>query len=64
MTMSDTRHEQARLLQRIRELTLELRSLEQRGGPDIDLMERELERLRWRLAIVARRAAGELETAA
>jgi hypothetical protein len=64
MTMSDTRHEQGRLLQRIRELTLELRSLEQRGGPDIDLMERELERLRWRLAIVARRAAGELETAA
>jgi hypothetical protein len=64
MTMSDTRHEQARLLQRIRELTLELRSLKQRGGPDIDLMERELERLRWRLAIIARRAAGELETAA
>ena len=62
--MSNSRQELTRLLRRIQELTLELRSLEQQGGPDVDLMERDLERLRWRLAIVARRSALEMETAA
>jgi ABC-type phosphate transport system auxiliary subunit len=52
------RQEVTRRLQRIKELTHELHSLEQRGGPDVDLMEQELERLRWRLAVVVRKAAG------
>jgi hypothetical protein len=58
MTMATTRHqaqqEVARLLQRIRMLAHELRTLERRGGPDADLKERELERLRWRLAAIVR----------
>ena len=49
------REEVARLLRCIRALTNELRGMEQRGGPDVDLKERELERLRWRLAAAARR---------
>jgi hypothetical protein len=61
MTMAKTRHhaqqEALRLLERIRALTQELRSMHQRGGPDVDLKERELERLRWRLAEAVRRTA-------
>lgn len=61
MRMAKTRHqaqqEALRLLHRIRTLTQELRSMEQRGGPDVDLKERELERLRWRLADAVRRTA-------
>jgi hypothetical protein len=61
MAMPKTRHqaqrEVFRLLQLIRTLTHELRSMEQRGGPDVDLKERELERLRWRLAEAVRRTA-------
>jgi hypothetical protein len=53
-THPETTREVARLLERIRALTRQLRSLEQRGGPDVDLKERELERLRWRLATVVR----------
>jgi hypothetical protein len=49
------REEASRLLRCIQALTRELRSLDYRGGPDVDLKERELERLRWRLAAVARR---------
>jgi hypothetical protein len=49
------RQEASRLLRCIDLLTRELRSLQHRGGPDVDLKERELERLRWRLAAVARR---------
>jgi hypothetical protein len=60
MTMAKTRHqaqrEVARLLQRIRMLTHELRTLERRGGPDVDLKVRELERLRWRLAAIVRQS--------
>ena len=62
--MSGSQREQIRLLRRIRTLTRELRSLDERGGPDVDLMEREVERLRWRLAVVVRRATRELESAA
>jgi hypothetical protein len=51
------RQEVTRLLQRIRSLTLELRSFPHRGGPDVDLKVRELERLRRRLALVARNTA-------
>jgi hypothetical protein len=51
------RQEVTRLLRRIRSLTLELRSFQQRSGPEIDLKLRELERLRWRLALVARHTA-------
>jgi hypothetical protein len=61
MTMTATRYESRDevlcLLGRIEALVLRLRSHEQRGGPDVDVMERELERLRWRLAAAARRSA-------
>jgi hypothetical protein len=61
MTMTaarnEPRHEVLCLLGRIEALVLRLRSHDQRGGPDVDLMERELERLRWRLAAAARRSA-------
>jgi hypothetical protein len=41
----------------MKELRRELKSLDPRGGPDVDLKERELERLHWRLAAAVRRAA-------
>jgi hypothetical protein len=52
----ESRQEVTRLLHRIETLIAELRSMEQRGGPDVDLEERELERLRWRLATFVRQA--------
>jgi hypothetical protein len=59
------RQEVTRLLQRIRTLTLELRTLRLRGGPGIRRKERELDRLRRRLALVApRTASGYLGAAA
>jgi hypothetical protein len=59
------RQEVTRLLQRIRTLTLELRTLRLRGGPGIRRKERELDRLRRRLALVApRTASGDLGAAA
>jgi uncharacterized coiled-coil DUF342 family protein len=54
MTTRTERNETAQLLARIETLIRELRSMEQRGGPDVDLKERELERLRWRLAAAVR----------
>jgi hypothetical protein len=53
----EARHEVTRLLRRIQRLVLELRELEQRGitGPAVEAKERLVERLRWRLAAVARR---------
>jgi hypothetical protein len=54
MTTLRERNEIAHLLARIEALIRELRSMEQRGGPDVDLKERELERLRWRLAAIVR----------
>jgi hypothetical protein len=56
-TRNESRHEVLCLLGRIEAVVLRLRSHDQRGGPDVDLMERELERLRWRLAAAARRSA-------
>jgi hypothetical protein len=53
-TQQESRHEVMRLLERIRVLTRELDFKDARGGPDVDLRERELERLRWRLAAVVR----------
>lgn len=49
----------ARLLRQIQALTQELRMLRLRGTaePDLHAKERALEQLRWRLAMVARRAA-------
>jgi hypothetical protein len=49
------------LLEQIQALTLELHRLRLRGGGDAALHEQEraLERLRWRLAAAARRAAAE-----
>jgi hypothetical protein len=65
MTGHQAQQEALRLLQRVRTLTQELRSMEKRGGPDVDLKERELERLRWRLAEAVRRtASGDLGAAA
>lgn len=51
--------ELTRLIRQMKGLTLELKALRQRGGGDRELRakERALERLRWRLAAVARRAA-------
>ena len=64
MTMRDrtwearkARREVTQLLRRMKELRRELKSLDPRGGSDVDLKERELERLRWRLAEAVRRAA-------
>jgi hypothetical protein len=53
------RRDVAQLLRQIRALTLELRTLRLRGtkAPDLRDKERALEQLRWRLAVVARRAA-------
>jgi hypothetical protein len=63
MTGHQAQQEALRLLQRVRTLTQELRSMEKRGGPDVDLKERE--RLRWRLAEAVRRtASGDLGAAA
>jgi hypothetical protein len=62
-----SRREIARILQRIRALTLELKGLEQRGASqaELDAKGRALERLRWRLAVAARREAhDDLGTAA
>jgi hypothetical protein len=54
--MDSRGHEVIQLLRRIEALIGDLRAMEQRGGPDVDLKERELERLRWQLAIVVREA--------
>jgi acyl-coenzyme A thioesterase PaaI-like protein len=53
------RRELTRLIRQIQALTLELDALRLRGGRDGELRakERALERLRWRLAAVARHAA-------
>jgi hypothetical protein len=53
------RRELIRLVRRIQALTLELRELEQRAPsiPELHAKEQTLEQLRWRLAVVARRAA-------
>jgi hypothetical protein len=61
------RRELVGLVRRIQALTLELRELEQGapGTPGLHANERRLEQLRWRLAVVARRAAtGDLGAAA
>ena len=54
-----SRREVTRLLQQIQALMLELRQLEQRGASrsEREPKEQRLERLRWRLAATARRAA-------
>jgi hypothetical protein len=56
---SGERRELLRLIRRIQALTLELRTLQQVGSADRELRakERALDQLRWRLAVVARRAA-------
>jgi hypothetical protein len=53
------RPELARFVRRIQALTFELRERRRDAEPQPELhaMERELERLRWRFAAVARRAA-------
>ncbi len=53
------RGELLRLIRRIQALTLELNTLRQLDGadPELQVRERALEQLRWRLAVVARRAA-------
>lgn len=55
------RRELIRLVRRIQALTLELRTMQQLDGVEAELRakERALEQLRWRLAVVARRAALE-----
>jgi hypothetical protein len=58
---SGERRELLHLIRRIQALTLELRALQQQDADARELRakERALEQLRWRLAIVARRAALE-----
>ena len=53
--------EVARLIRRIQALKVELDSVERRRRPEPTLAakERDLERLRWRLAAAARRAAAQ-----
>jgi hypothetical protein len=53
------RREIAQLLREMHALTIDLAVLRERAGRSSELRakERDLERLRWRLAIVARRAA-------
>lgn len=52
--------EVVRLIRQIQARTLELKVLgERRGAPELRARERELERLRWRLAVAARRAAAD-----
>lgn len=55
------RRELIRVIRQIQALTLELQVLRQRVGRDTELREKEraLDRLRWRLAAVARRAASD-----
>jgi hypothetical protein len=57
--LTGRRRELARLIAQIQALTLELQSLRERGleTPEVDAKERTLERLRRRLAAVAKRAA-------
>lgn len=56
-----TRRELVGLIRRIQALTLELAELRQRGGagPELQAKERRLDQLRWQLANVARRTAGD-----
>lgn len=56
-----TRRELVGLIRRIQALTLELAELRQRGGacPGLQAKERRLDQLRWQLASVARRTAGD-----
>jgi hypothetical protein len=64
---SGERQELVRLVRRIQALTLELHELQRRDGgtPELDAKERTLDRLRWRLATVARRTAtDDLDAAA
>ena len=58
---SGERRELLRLIRRIQALTLELRTLRRVHGADRELQakERKLEELRWRLVVVARRAAAD-----
>jgi hypothetical protein len=58
---SGQRREVRRVVRKIQALTFELRELRQRdpNTPELDAKERTLERLRWRLAAVARRAAAD-----
>jgi hypothetical protein len=61
------RRELVRLVRRIQTLTLEVRELQLRQGgtPELHVKERTLEQLRWRLAVVAQRAAtNDLDAAA
>jgi hypothetical protein len=61
------RRELVRLVRRIQTLTLEVRELQLRQGgtPELHAKERTLEQLRWRLAVVAQRAAtNDLDAAA
>ncbi len=53
------RREIVGLIRRIQTLTLELAELRQHGGanPELQVKERTLDQLRWRLATVARRTA-------
>ena len=53
------RRELLRLIRRIQALTLEIKTLRQHAeaDPALPAKERTLEQLRWRLAVVARRAA-------
>ena len=53
------RRELLRLIRRIQALTLELDTLRRRGevDPECEAKEHTLDQLRWRLAVVARRAA-------
>jgi hypothetical protein len=54
------RAEVIELVRRIQTLTLELRAPERReSGPQLEARKRELEQLRWRLAVAARRAAAD-----
>ena len=58
---SRERREVVRLVRRIQALSLELEELRRReeDNPELRAKERALEQLRWRLAAVARRSAGD-----
>jgi hypothetical protein len=57
--MTGDSHELLRLIREIQALKLELDTLLRFGGPSPEAQEKEraLDRLRWRLAVVARRSA-------
>jgi hypothetical protein len=64
--MSSSANELLGLIREIQELRLELDRLRQLegDGAQVQTKERTLDQLRWRLAVVARRAANDMEAAA